>query len=249
MFRLFRLDLKLTPPYGWSAVRWELGIVTLGVLLALGAQQLVEAVSWRGRAADAKKRLLVEVQRHYDIVHELLAVAPCIDKQLDDLGNKIVDPDARVLVYSERDLKTYVFRAPDRFIANDVWLTAISEGVASHVDRDFATLMSRHYGQMAEYHAASAEGRSIELRLGVLKRNMPLNARDRFELARDVEALRGIFRLKGIFARQIVDRLNKAGHTSSGKYLREWLPQSGTAKFCKAQGLPLDTSSSLPRKP
>src|SRR4051812_5611318 len=36
---MFRL-LKFKPPRGWSAVAWELGIVTLGVLIALAAQQL-----------------------------------------------------------------------------------------------------------------------------------------------------------------------------------------------------------------
>ena len=31
---MFRL-LKLKPPHGWNAVGWELGIVTLGVVIAL----------------------------------------------------------------------------------------------------------------------------------------------------------------------------------------------------------------------
>ena len=37
---MFRL-LRLKPPHGWNAVIWELAIVTLGVLIALAAQQLV----------------------------------------------------------------------------------------------------------------------------------------------------------------------------------------------------------------
>ena len=37
---MFRL-LRLKPPHGWNAVAWELGIVTLGVLISLGAQQVV----------------------------------------------------------------------------------------------------------------------------------------------------------------------------------------------------------------
>ena len=36
---MFRL-LKLKPPHGWSAVAWELAIITLGVRIALAAQQL-----------------------------------------------------------------------------------------------------------------------------------------------------------------------------------------------------------------
>jgi anti-sigma-K factor RskA len=43
---MFRLT-KLTPPHGWSAVAWELGIVTLGVLIALAAQQFVDGINRR----------------------------------------------------------------------------------------------------------------------------------------------------------------------------------------------------------
>ena len=33
---MFRL-IKLNPPNGWNAVAWELAIVAIGVLIALGA--------------------------------------------------------------------------------------------------------------------------------------------------------------------------------------------------------------------
>ena len=41
---MFRL-LKLQPPHGWRAVMWELAIVTIGVVVALGAQQWAENFS------------------------------------------------------------------------------------------------------------------------------------------------------------------------------------------------------------
>ena len=47
---MFRM-LRLKPPNGWHAVGWELLIVTLGVLVALGAQQLVEAINWKREVA------------------------------------------------------------------------------------------------------------------------------------------------------------------------------------------------------
>lgn len=47
---MFRL-LKLKPPHGWSAVAWELEIVTLGVLIALAAQQLADAIHQRNEVA------------------------------------------------------------------------------------------------------------------------------------------------------------------------------------------------------
>ena len=50
---MFRL-MKLRPPHGWPPVWWELGIVTLGVLIALAAQQMVEAVNNRRVANETR---------------------------------------------------------------------------------------------------------------------------------------------------------------------------------------------------
>jgi hypothetical protein len=48
-------SLKLTPPHGWNAVVWDLAIVTVGVLIALGAQQFVDDFHWRGEVRDFRK--------------------------------------------------------------------------------------------------------------------------------------------------------------------------------------------------
>ena len=50
---MFRM-LKLNPPHGWRAVVWELAIVTLGVLIALGVQQVAEAANWRSKVSDGR---------------------------------------------------------------------------------------------------------------------------------------------------------------------------------------------------
>ena len=57
---MFRL-LKLGPPHGWSAVVWELAIVTLGVLIALGAQQVVETLHWRSEMRDFRDAVRTEI--------------------------------------------------------------------------------------------------------------------------------------------------------------------------------------------
>ena len=54
---------KLSPPEGWRKVWWELGIVTLGVLIALIAEQSVS--SWRRQA---------EVQSFRSAINEELSV-------------------------------------------------------------------------------------------------------------------------------------------------------------------------------
>ena len=60
---MFRL-LKLRPPHGWSAVAWELAIVTLGVLIALGAQQFVDDQHWRSEVRDFRTVVRAEISNN-----------------------------------------------------------------------------------------------------------------------------------------------------------------------------------------
>jgi hypothetical protein len=57
---MFRL-LKLRPPNGWNSVYWELTIVTLGVLIALGAQQLVESIDTKAEVAQLRGAIRAEL--------------------------------------------------------------------------------------------------------------------------------------------------------------------------------------------
>ena len=59
---MFRL-LELKPPHGWNAVGWELAIVTLGVLIALGAQQTVESLQWKQDVRETRRALDAELSR------------------------------------------------------------------------------------------------------------------------------------------------------------------------------------------
>ena len=46
-----------TPMHGWRAFAGEVGIIVIGVLIALGAGQLVESIHWRGEVRNARKSL------------------------------------------------------------------------------------------------------------------------------------------------------------------------------------------------
>ena len=81
---MFRM-LKLNPPHGWRVVIWELGIVTVGVLVALGVQQVAEAGSWRTKVEDGQKRLKAELLIHGAYMAEQVMVAPCVKAQVDRL--------------------------------------------------------------------------------------------------------------------------------------------------------------------
>ena len=81
---MFRL-LKPRPPNGWNAAAWELAIVVLGVLIALGAQQAVEALNDRRIAAETRAEVTDELNS--DLMSLVLrrSAEPCIDRRLTEL--------------------------------------------------------------------------------------------------------------------------------------------------------------------
>jgi len=81
---MFRM-LRLRPPHGWLAVAWELAIVSVGVLLALGAQQAAESFNQRREAAETRTALTNEIQETLAILELRRAAQPCIDKRLSEV--------------------------------------------------------------------------------------------------------------------------------------------------------------------
>lgn len=75
----------LAPIRGWRIFIGEVGVIVLGVLLALGAQQLVENIRIRGDVATFRKTIDEEIALNlyrYDVRSQQAA---CVDKQMDQL--------------------------------------------------------------------------------------------------------------------------------------------------------------------
>ncbi len=81
---MFRL-LKLKPPHGWNAVGWELAIVTLGVLVALAAQQTAETLNDRSSAAETRAQVTDELNSNLMSMVLRQSSEPCIERRLTEL--------------------------------------------------------------------------------------------------------------------------------------------------------------------
>src|SRR5438270_12477585 len=74
------------PLHGWRALAGEVGIIVVGVLIALGAEQIVEAMHWRMQAAEARTALRDEIGRdNLPQAYTRLAIAPYLSAKLDQL--------------------------------------------------------------------------------------------------------------------------------------------------------------------
>ena len=77
------------PLHGWRALLGEVGVVLLGVLLALGAQQLVETIS--GNAQLREFRSATDDELSYDLgaYKQRLSLTPCVRARLAELDRVI----------------------------------------------------------------------------------------------------------------------------------------------------------------
>jgi hypothetical protein len=86
---MFRL-LRVKPPQGWNAVAWELGIVTVGVLMALAAQQWVEDAQDRHVAGETRTALRDEIEDNLVAIQLRSTATPCVDRRLSEV-RKLLD--------------------------------------------------------------------------------------------------------------------------------------------------------------
>jgi hypothetical protein len=78
-FHLFR------PLHGWRQFAGEVGIIVLGVLIALGAQQVAQSVQERGEARDADQAVRGEIEQNLGKLKSRWQIRACVDKRLSEL--------------------------------------------------------------------------------------------------------------------------------------------------------------------
>ena len=114
-----------TPINGWRVFWGEVGIIVLGVLIALGAQQVVEAINWKREVAGFRDAVREEVNLDLGTYPYRARQKPCITARLDELqrwldgwrdgrGEKLLGP---IGMTTSHVIRTNVWdsRDPDTF--------------------------------------------------------------------------------------------------------------------------------------
>jgi hypothetical protein len=74
------------PLHGWREFVGEVGIIVLGVLIALGAEQLIENRHWHHQVELGREALREEVRDNLNAVQSRMVLEPCVRSRLDQLG-------------------------------------------------------------------------------------------------------------------------------------------------------------------
>lgn len=159
-----RLRIRLWKPlHGWREFAGEVGIIVVGVLIALGAQQVVEDWQWRQKAAQTKQILDAELHRNAVSAYNWLTVAPCVDQQLNSIDKALSSARQSGIVQDTPPLTP-----PLEVFTEDAWLDARAMQVADHLSAKTIALYSTLFflsqdlaGLMPELHNAAAELKSL----------------------------------------------------------------------------------------
>lgn len=155
------------PPQGWTALRWEVGVVFVGIVLALSAQQLADTLYWRGQAAQAKRNIEAELLQHERDGYERLAVQRCLRGQLAALMGQLSTADRNWKampmtinmiglsqnVQAARRVFPVAYRAPIRLWRDDAFETARANGALNYLSDEtvahYVEIYARGRGSVA----------------------------------------------------------------------------------------------------
>lgn len=229
------------PLNGWRAFAGEIGVVTLGVLIALVAQQIAQEIDWRNRANGARVALRREVADHYRFAVEHRMTEPCVEAQLDRLERLILAGGARLRPapsFTEDGFR-YVIRVPSRNYVDAAWQGVLAEGVSSHLNGDERARLAEQYSVAALANGRDLQFDTLSSRLEAMSKPLALDPGVRLALLTTIAELRNLNGLLGLIGGQVVDSIGRLRMTPPPAETRAWLAGSGTRRFCAAQALPL----------
>ena len=151
---------KPTPWHGWRELLKEVGTIVIGVLIALGGEQAVEALHTQHLVGQAQAAMRAEiVEDDGPQAYARLTVAPCLSDQLDGLRQAI---DTRLAPEAFGKLAAS-YEPPHRSWDDQAWKAAQSSGVLSRMGAAEIDRWSNAYGviqSMPEVTRPEAEARA-----------------------------------------------------------------------------------------
>ena len=227
------------PPHGWDAVAWEVGVVVLGVLIALGAQQIMQDFSDRQRVERASVALRQEFAGHDGNYISYEVAAPCVYAQIDAIERKLASGDRTPLplyrdpIYSDG----FVIRFPTNSFSDSAWRAIESTELMRLLDPKLASVGSDYYGRFDNLRHFNLDAISQMSALSALSVMMPSSEQDRLHFIERLEQLReDMFRFE-LAARQMRAALASVGMLPAKS--AQPLTVQRTAGFCRAHGFPL----------
>ena len=203
-----RFREAVTPHKGWRAFAGEVGVIVLGVLVALGIGEIAEAVRWHNRVQAARASFNAEFARNARYFNERGALQPCLERRLDELGDLIrtAQETGRLPAVGR------IGRPSVRPITTSAWDTTVGNGVTLRMRPEEATELAGLVKQMASYSEWSALEQEEWAAFSALEGAERTVSQDLIsDMARTLAVARFRTRAQGVMARQALNFIKRRG--------------------------------------
>jgi hypothetical protein len=231
--------LEIHKPKPWHGLREflkEYLIIVIGVLTALAAEQAVEWLRWQERAEEGRVRLITEIQHHYEVAEERLAIQPCLDHQLVGIEARVLasGPTLQPLAVDRTTPEMpEVYRVPTRSLTDSAWQSIIAEGLVSHLSQKERNLLPIHYSQFAKFSAFSTDEEPAVGALMALSQPLPMSTDVKAGLVGVIEHERLRNGMMSVLAKEMMRRIEQLGYRPADVDRRKWLRGSRALSYCK----------------
>ena len=241
------------PIHGWRAFWGEVGIIVVGVLIALGAQQVVEGWQWRQRTGYARVALAREITNISALHYERLIVQRCLLDRLAFLADRLEKSGPEWKAEPEHFINPrhymsnalpIAYRPPQRDLVDSIWVSVRSDQTLGHLKANESADIAAIYANARSVDALQIQEQEMAVALGPLARDLKLDPGDRTRMLQLIYALDGLNASLVFKAKDLIDHIGKldlpfdpAGIRASRQDLRD--RQLGYRGTC-VEAVPLD---------
>jgi hypothetical protein len=204
------------PLHGWRAFVGEVGIIVVGVLIALGAEQIVETMSWRNHVTQARGDLRAELESDLAAAQERIEFAPCVARRMDQMDELIDHPPA----YRWQLLPGHIL-VPIRVWSSAQWESALATGAVAHMRSGERAQYTQIYSLVTGLRPIlSSEFESVT-ELYLLEHGGPLSEASQDRLRADVARIRGFNMIIVVASAELSRQVHAAGINLSAEDRRQ----------------------------
>ena len=205
------------PLHGWREFAGEVGIIVLGVLIALSAEQLAHDIEAHRRAAQAEARIRDELGGSMGTGLERLAVQKCLQSRISQLAeglssgrtdwSGLVLPASTVFPLTLRE----VYRSPNRNWVEDAYHEALAKGDLDSSDPNLRARLAGIYKQVEHLGQLNQREHELNTQLARLQFSRTLSDAERDQLLGTVAQLDYINASMVLSSRQNIENIHRLG--------------------------------------
>lgn len=202
---------KAKPVRSWRALVDEVGVIVLGVLIALGAGQAVEALQWRDKVSSAREAMRAELHENAGYAYERVGLGACEEAQLQGLQAKLLTNTTAWKAVAGPYPDHAVYREPIRPWPSAAWEAAIASTALAHMPRDEMLKFAGAYQAVRLLQPANVKEAYEANDLRMLSRDQVLNDVSRDRLLAKVQGASGDNQLLSLVSSQFLDNAAALG--------------------------------------